>query len=301
MIKLRINKEDMINRTGTLGLNYTFDALTNSGLFEIDYHNETVNAMRGFRSSIVFVNNKKILIDFWEYASPAFTSEVIKANFDLVVKLQAKDMTFEHMQNFCARKQLFPDISTDDRKAFLNKVVPLSFFPSKMFFPYVGRENELKELSEESFGFFCGKWWKCRRDIAGFLSKSGVEVIFSDRETQKGFISDDEYLRKMQSSKFGIVLGGRSTALTDPKNRREVDYMMLKKPLLINYKPYYYNSFIEGKHFIYLDDKVDLTKLETSYNLKEIGANGYQWYLDNVHPQGLAKTFVKIMTERGII
>jgi hypothetical protein len=46
------------------------------------------------------------------------------------------------------------------------------------------------------------------------------------------------------------VLAGRASMVTDAKNRREIDYMMLKKPLLLNYKPKYYDEMIEGKHYI---------------------------------------------------
>ena len=111
-------------------------------------------------------------------------------------------------------------------------------------------------------------------------------------------LSDQEYVEKMQRSKYGIVLAGRSTAVTDPKNRREIDYMMLKKPLLLNYKPHYYNTLEAGKHYIFFDANTDIKNLENEYDINQIAENGYQWYLENVRPEGAANTFRKILKEK---
>ena len=74
--------------------------------------------------------------------------------------------------------------------------------------------------------------------------------------------------------------------------------MLLKKPLLLNYKPYYYNPLVNGKHYIYINEKTDLTKLDKLYNIREIADNAYQWYLDNASPMGAAKTFLQIMNDK---
>ena len=102
----------------------------------------------------------------------------------------------------------------------------------------------------------------------------------------------------MKGCKYGIVLAGRASPVTDFKNRREADYMMLKKPLLINYKPNYYNELVEGKHYIYIDEKTDIKSLENQYNIDEIAEAGYQWYLENMTPNSAAKVFRQIINEK---
>ena len=104
----------------------------------------------------------------------------------------------------------------------------------------------------------------------------------------------------MQTSRYGLVLAGRATPITDPKNRREIDYLMLGKPLLINYKPFYYNEFEAGKHYIYIDENTDIKSLDKMYNIDEIAKNGYEWYLQNATPEAIPKTFVQIMQEKLI-
>jgi len=157
-----------------------------------------------------------------------------------------------------------------------------------------------KDVEVDKFGFFCGKAWKCRNGIMKHLRDQGISMQTSNQGNKRSGrpLDDKEFVKYMMGSKYGIVLAGRSSAVTDAKNRREMDYMMLKKPLLLNYRPKYYNPLEEGKHYIYFDEKTDLQSLENRYNIKEIGENGYQWYLDNVPPEGAAKTFRKILKER---
>jgi hypothetical protein len=66
----------------------------------------------------------------------------------------------------------------------------------------------------------------------------------------------------------------------------------------LNYKPHYYNPLINGKHYIYVNEKTDLKKLDEQYNIKEIAENGYQWYLENASKNGAAKVFSQIMKSR---
>jgi len=102
----------------------------------------------------------------------------------------------------------------------------------------------------------------------------------------------------MKSSQLGLVLHGRSSAFSQSLNRREIDYMMLRKPLLLNYKPYYYNSLIEGKHYIYFNEKSSLKDLIKMYNIEDIAKNGYEWYLKNASQKGIVDTFLQIIKER---
>jgi hypothetical protein len=66
----------------------------------------------------------------------------------------------------------------------------------------------------------------------------------------------------------------------------------------MNYKPFYYNPLVPGKHFIYMDEDTDIKNLENLYNIEEIAQNGYEWYKENASPMGAAKTFLKIMKDK---
>ena len=111
-------------------------------------------------------------------------------------------------------------------------------------------------------------------------------------------LTDEEYLKKMQGCKYGLVLHGRASAFSEFKNRREIDYMMMMKPLLLNYRPHYYNQLLEGKHYIYLDEKTEIKNLENMYNIEEIAKNGYEWYKNNASPLGVVQSFLKIMNDK---
>ena len=73
---------------------------------------------------------------------------------------------------------------------------------------------------------------------------------------------------------------------------------MMKVPLLINYKPLYYNELIEGYHYIYIDEETNLTELESKYDLEAMAERAYEWYLENATPDGLAKTFKNMVLTR---
>jgi len=298
-LRLGINKNRLANGSGTLGMDIYLSALRNSGLFDIYAHEESINTLRTERATILLLEGKRIFLDFWEYPAPTYTDPVLDANFDLIIKLQARKMDMAYFNSCCNRKGIFKNKTEEQRKIFLGKVVPWSFFPSRMICQFVGKEDQIESAPIERLCFFCGKGWKSRSGIKTSLVAQGIEYMDSNQELRRGKpINDDEYIKKMKSSKYGLVLGGRGSLFSDTKNRREMDYMILKKPLLLNYRPYYYNPLIPGKHYIFIDEKTDISKLDSMYNTGEMANNAFQWYLDNASTSGLVKTFLQITNER---
>jgi len=297
--KLALNKIDVVSTYNTLGMAELLGYLINSDLFEISYHNERIRAGKGERGALLYYNDKRIYVDFWEYAMPSYTGEAYNAKLDLIIKLQDSDMSPEQYERNCLRKNTFTNLTKDQRLEYWNKIIPWTFFCSRMMKQFIGKEDEIQPVPIERLAFFCGKEWKCRHGMRDKLRKDGIEWNSSSQEWRTMTpLTDDEYIHKMKSSKYGLVLHGRASHVTDSKNRREIDYMMLKKPLLLNYKPYYYNPLIAGKHYIYIDEKTSCVELEKLYNIDEIAKSGYEWYKENGSPSGSAKTFLQIMNDR---
>jgi len=302
-LSLVINKNDTAKHIyQTLGMPETLDCLVNSGLFDVTYHTEKISTTKGERGTVVYFQGKKIYIDFWEYNNPTWTLPVYNAGFDLIIKLQHRNSlkNNDELERVCQRKHILTNgLTVEDRQKYRDKMTTWTFFCSKMMLPFWGKEDLIQPIPIERLGFFCGKTWKSRGAMLKKFERDGIEVIHSSQETpgQKP-LTDEAYLYKMKSSKLGLVLGGKASHLTECKNRREIDFMMLSKPLCINYKPSYYNPLVEGKHYIYIDEKIDLKNLENQYNIDEIARNGWQWYQDNASPSGLVKTFLQIMREK---
>jgi len=296
---LVINKDYVFtNSYNTLGpemLTY----VANSGLFDVTYHQEHLNTGKGERGTIVYYNGKKVYVDFWEYLMPTYTKGTSDAKFDLIIKLQHYNYTVEYFESRCQKKQTLTFLTPEQRAEFIKKIVPWTFFCSRMMRQFIGKEDQIVPVPVDKLGFFCGKLWKCRNAMKEKFDKEGVEYTRSSQEWRSQRpLTDDEYIQKMKSSKFGVVLAGRRSWFTEGKNRREADYMILKKPLLMNYKPCYYNPLIEGKHYIYFDLNTNLKEIENQYNIDEIAKNGYEWYKENMSPEGCAKSFLKIMTDK---
>jgi len=295
--KLLINSQDFKNLHNTLGMAELLSHLINSDLFDIGYHEDRIHTLRDFRATILYCNGKKVYLDLWEYPAPTYSKDVIEGEFDLIIKLQHRKMDLDYFQKACKRKGYFVNSGPEELQAFMDKVVPWTFFPSKMMTKLNVKAGEKHPATH--FGFFCGKPWKSRGPMRKKMDKEGLEFLISRQALRGGkALTDEQYLEKMKTSKFGIIFHGRASFFTEAKNRREIDYMMLKKPLLLNYEPFYYNPLVPGKHFIYVDQNTDFKSLENEYDIDEIGENGYQWYMENGSPMGSAQTFLQIMKDR---
>jgi len=298
MYNLIVNPIDVQNMWNTLGMTEILNYLIQSGQFNVSHHKEKLNACRTERSCTLYLDGKKIFFDLWDYSNPTFTYEVFKANYDLILKLQFRKMTWEQIEKERKDNNMFPNLSSTDLKSFFDKIVPWTFFCSRMMKKLIGKEDQIPQIPIERIGFFCGKDWRTRRAMKAKLQKEGIEYLYSDQETNKKPLSEEDFLHRMMSSKYGIVIHGRGGVFCEAKNRREIDYMMLKKPLLLNYKPSYYNPMTEGKHYIYIDPNTDFKNLENMYNIQEIASNGYQWYKENASPEGVVKTFLQIINDK---
>jgi len=296
--KLLINKKQITDNMGTLGMTDFLTLFVNSPEFDIGYHDDYISTTRGERATILYYNGKSIYLDFWEYPAPTHSVAVMERNFDLIIKLQHKKMTEAEFLKCCTDKGMFKDKSDEDKINFFSKIVPWTFFPSRIIQPLI-KNGIVNDQKVDSLGFFCGKGWKCRSGMRRHLESLGIQYIDSDQALRSGRpLKDEEYIEKMMKSKFGIVLHGRLSAFTEGKNRREIDYMFLKKPLLLNYLPNYYNKLVNGYHFIYINETTDIASLEKTLNIDLIAENGHQWYIDNASPQGVIRSFKQIVNEK---
>ena len=292
----------------TLGLNEFLSYLMKSDKFNIIYHDGKIQTGKMERSTTLIYNGKKIYVDFWDYAMPTYTDPIFNSDMDLIIKLQHPKMTFEEFKTKLTSKFQFPNATENEKFKFYNKIIPWTFFCSRMMQQFIGKEETIEPLPIKQLAFFCGKGWKCRGYLQRYIKPQGIEIIDSDQGgslANKGLpspgktLTDEQYLEKMRTSKYGLVLHGRGSFISEAKNRREIDYMMLRKPLLLNYKPNYYNPLIEGKHYIYIDQNTDFKNIENLYNINEIAKNAFQWYKENASPEGVVNTFLQIMNERG--
>ena len=301
MNKLKIEKKTY---RGTLGMGYILSSLEKSELFDVEYHSENLKTQRGERASTLFFNDRKIYLDLWEYYNPTHSKEAYNANYDLFIKLQHVKMDMPVYHKRCKRKNVLQHITDEEREKFYSKIVPWTFFPSTEIIHHL-RDQKLGDgpipsLPEKHLAFFSGKKWKGRHKWLDMLAKQDGVIInphngSGRHQRGEGFMTAEDYRDDMLSSKYGLVLAGRGSMLTQAKNRREIDYMIMKKPFVINYEPYYYNDLIEGTHYILLKDGMTLDDLHNQYDLDAMVENAYQWYLDNATPMGVAKTFLQIM------
>ena len=297
-LQIGINRVQFYRNAGTLGMSYLLQALIDSPLFEVEYHDLFHKTHRDYRGTIITCKDYEIYVDFWEYPAPTFMKKTWERNFDLIVELQYINMTLEYFEKYCSRKNLFGFLSSEQKEEFLKKMVPWTFFPSRMMHPYIGNESVLWNKNIEIDGFFCGKFWKGRHPFLRSLEAQGIETIESSRgEDDFNLLTNEQYFAKMQTSKYGIVLSGRTSGLTDRKNRREIDYMMMKKPLLMNYQPCYYDPLVPGKHYIEINQKTQIAAIADLYDIAAIAEEGHQWYKRNATPDGAARLFRRIIYE----
>jgi len=298
---LVIEKREFDNRGRTrgLGMKELLHFLHDSDLFDVSFHDEKIQAPKAQMGTILYYQDKKVYLDVWEYQTPTYTKKILGQNLDLIIKLQDKPIPIDLFHRFCRKKGIWQEISKEEREILRSKVTSWTFFASRMFQKFAGKEDEIGTLPVDHMGFFCGKLWKGRHKMKAHLDASGIEYTKSSQEVRSGRpLSDEEYINKMKTSKYGIVLAGRGSLFAQGKNRREIDYMMLKKPLLINYQPFYYDPLVNGEHYIKIDEKTDFENLDKLYNIDEIANNGYEWYKRNASPMGASESFLRIMNDK---
>ena len=299
-LKLLINQDSFDQwKFTTLGMNYMLGSLMSSDVFDVGNHNEVVDVAKGHRGMILYLNDIKIYLDFWEYLFPSNSVQVYEQNFDIIIKLQHRYMTLENYLEACKKKSIMPEMSNAQKTELFNKIVPWSFFPSQYLLEYAAAQgktpDQLEPLKDERVGFFCGRNWRTRRRWNGRLEKDGFDIFTHHGNNMDNRpLEHDDFMHKMRTSKFGLVLPGRSSVLSEAKNRREIDYMLLKKPIIMPYTPNYHNPLIPNKHYILIDRHTKYDRLDKRFDLDKMVDDAYDWYMQNASPKGLVKTFLEI-------
>ena len=202
---------DRIDTDLAMGLRYLLKGIQttpNANITKHTYVHET--SSKSPMGSVIYVNDKKIYLDVWEYGSPTFLIETIKENFDLIIKLQLSKLSVDSYMNHKTLKALVAECGEFKFREFVGKMTPWTFFPSSSFERFSGKEQDLiKNKSENRLAFFCGKFWKSRHVALNKLREDNLELIESDRKMLKS-ISDVELIEKMLDSRIGLVLAGRS-------------------------------------------------------------------------------------------
>jgi len=286
-------------RYTTLGMNYLVGSLMGSGIFEVGNHEETVEVPKGHRAIIIYLNDIKIYLDFWEYIYPAHSVKVYEQNFDIIIKLQHRCMTPEYYLQQCKEKKILVELSNNQKLEMFSKIVPWTFFPSQYLIDYASKlgstPDNLEPIDTEQIGFFCGRNWRTRRRWNGRLGKSGFKMFaHGGNNMENRPLEHDQFMHLMRSSQYGLVLPGRSSRFTEAKNRREIDYMLLKKPILMPYTPNYHNPLIPNKHYVLIDRHTKYDRLEARFDFDKMVEDAYEWYIQNASPYGVVKTFLEI-------
>ena len=107
--------------------------------------------------------------------------------------------------------------------------------------------------------------------------------------------TQEEYLNKIKSSKFGLVLTGYG-----PKCNREIEYMGLGTvPIFTEGCGLdYFNPLEEGVHYLFAKNPVHLKEVINGVDedqWEELSANGREWYDKNCSREGSFKTTQQIL------
>ena len=299
-IKISINRAQSDSVKG-LGLPLFLHAIKTSDLFDVGYHDEVCLPRHITLQSVLVCNGKKVLLDTYESAYTTCAKEVMKGDYALILKLQHKNMPLEDI--VCFLSSITKEYSPDELHAFYNKTVPWTFFHSRMFERDWLKDAMYTPSSHNKVGFFCGRGWDRRQARIAELRQCGLEVLCSNHGGVPDMrLRNKDFIDRMLSSRLGIIMEGIDSPITDGKNRREMDYMLVRKPIVMDYKPCYYNPLVPGKHYIYWDRNIaDISAEYTDADLAEIEHNAHEWYTKNASRHGMASSLHQILCEQCII
>ena len=241
-------------------------------------------------SIFVKVNDKLIWIDTWDFHAPGYEWLSGKgADIDVacILKIQCSGKKFK-----------------DERK------IPI--FPWTMFHMchtrWLDNLNDFrkmyKETPREHWLGFSGRMWGWRKKWQIEMESMDYTQFIGYGRTPPGdFI---EYVKKMVKWRVGLSIIGKRDRLTDGKNRREVEYASVGMPMILNYRPHYFNQLIPGSHYLYCAKPEHLGKMmDNLMDDKELydnlSHNSLSWWEANASEKGICETFIQIMLKAGVL
>ncbi len=135
------------------------------------------------------------------------------------------------------------------------------------------------------------------KDWGEVIEEFSMPISFGDSKSYP--YTQEQYLNKVKSSKFGLVLPGYG-----PKCNREIEYFGLGTVPIYTTDTglHYYDSLKEGVHYLMVESPEEIPSLlekidEKTWN--ELSSNGREWYNKNCSRKGSFETTQKIIKEHA--
>lgn len=111
-----------------------------------------------------------------------------------------------------------------------------------------------------------------------------------------------EWIHRVATWKIAIILQGKHDGRTEAKNRSEPQFASLNIPMILNYKPYYFNELTPGIHYIYCKAPEDLPECIRRAELlnPQSAFNANNWWWGNASARGIAHSFMQLMQKLGV-
>ena len=277
----------MVGLIGSLG------KLEEFGFARVKYGPTNIlpNFQRSEQMTIVEVAGKRVLIDVWDFGNnmSAFLSMQNAPHVDLVLMIQR------------TREHSWPN----DRGI---KVLPWTMFHTEhaTWLRYIlTYRNRVRKTAKVYRSAFTGASRFHRRApwVAALEHIEGVFLRTYEGSTANRVGTLDDYISMILEWGSGIILKGGCHRYTDGKNRREVEFGGLGIPMILNYRPHYYDDLTPDKHYIYAETVEDLPGCIERANGEEGKVCAYeagQWWSRNAGNRGICESFMRIMHKEGI-
>lgn len=131
------------------------------------------------------------------------------------------------------------------------KVLPFIIFPNRYF--NLGFDKWDSNKQHKYLCFHTGRQWRERSRWINYLKNNISEIPQINTK-----LTTQEYQSLLLDTKWGLVLKGKGIG----KNRREIEYMSIGMPLVLNYKPEYPFPYNANEHYVYLEKPKDIEKLK---------------------------------------
>lgn len=187
-------------------------------------------------------------------------------------------------------------------------VVPFVMFASDQVNMY-GKMDKLREIVQKQppkyeLGF-SGRLWRCRKKWEQYAHDKDWFYWENTPGQATQFGTWEEYAAKLGTWRRCLILGGKGTRGAASHNRREPECAAMGLPMVLNYKPHYYEPFVGGIHYGYaktperlqsLNDK-HTARLGLSTDEKERVQGAREYWERNQSPAGICRLFKQICEE----
>lgn len=273
------------------GLMECLHGLRDYGLAEVEFIDapKITGVPRAGCGNLVQADERWIYLDTWDHSRPL--DQVLKYPEKWPVPIDA-----------AIKIQKSPRWNADNPRNVPVRTWTMFHMDQMDWLRKVDRRRKEVAVGKKIHGIsFSGRVWNERKKwMQAMRGVMGAHVESWEGRRRSGSV--DGYVSMLAASKAAFIIQGKHDAMTDGKNRREVECASLGVPMVLNYEPFYeLDPLIPGEHYVKVDRCTpgDIAEAaETAWTRREeLTEAARDWWDRMASRKGVALSFFRLLAD----